>query len=235
MSEAPITTEIPAAADPAAVRIQKWNRAYKIAVIWLIGWLAIVLEKIVKLDSVAYGLRDGAVGGAFTSPFLLIITLPLAWLGSRIGSWGPWRRYRIWFTFLLPALYAFMGPAGALHERAFPQAQFQRFTGVAFPRDAKVERCIFDDGFGPFYDRLFTYEFTCSVAETDRLIRELKLKKVPGGISTVSSSTGAGTVTARSGWLVDEVWSGGEVGRAAFVMLQVDATRTKLRIVCGEI
>jgi hypothetical protein len=238
MSESPGTNDIPVTEnhlpeDAAAARIRRWNRFYKIAVIWVAGWSSIILEKIVELESLVGGLQHGGLGGAFTSPFLLIITLPLAWLGSRIGSWEKWRKHQLWFTLGLPALFLLLGPAGALHGRAFPQARFHRFTGVEFPREARVERCMIDDGVGPFADPLFIYELTCPAAETDRLIRELKLNKYPS--SSGSSSTGSGTPRSRSGWAIAETWSGGDDRYGHFYELRTDATRTRIWLMCAGI
>lgn len=225
MSEIPGPADISAAEDPAIpARIRGWNRFYKVAVIWAAGWVGLILEKIVKLDSLEAGLREGGIGGAFASPFMLIITLPLGLLGSRIGSWEKWRRYRLWFTFGLPALYILMGVAGALHGRYFPQARFQRITGVEFPREAKVERCVDDDGLGPFYDWTHIYELSCPAGETERLIREMKLKE-----RSPSGRLAGMSITPPSGWVTNE-FSGTIDG--IYIELQTDASRTKLRIVC---
>lgn len=219
----------PVVEDSAAGRIRRWNRAYKVAVIWVIGWAALIVEKIVKLDDVMAGLREGFIGGAFVSPFMLILTLPLGWLGSRIGSWEKWRRHRLWFTFGLPTLWVLLGVYGALHERYFPQERFQRITGVAFPRDARVVRFINDDGVGPFYDWGVVYELTCPAEETERIITGMKLDKNNSG----GFSSGAGGPAG--GWTVDETWSGHGVRDSIFVDLKTDASRTKLWIYCCTI
>ncbi|MCW1923496.1 hypothetical protein OKA05_13105 [Luteolibacter arcticus] len=215
MSDIPATNDISAAeGPPASAGVRRRNRFYKVAVIWLAGWISIILEKIVDLNSVTTGLRVGWSDGMFVSPFLLILTLPLGLLGSRIGSWARWRRYRLWFTFGLPALFLLLEPAVALHGKAFPQARFQRFTGVEFPRDARVERCIIDDGVGPFYDPSFIYELTCSAEETDRLIRELKLRRQ-------ENAPGSG-----------EVWSGFDDKRGHVFELRTDSRHTRIWLQC---
>jgi hypothetical protein len=226
MNECPDTTDILAVEDPALARIRGWNRFYKVAVIWVIGWVGLIVEKIVKLDSIMSGLKEGFVMGAFVSPFLLILTVPLGLLGSRIGSWKKWRRHRIWFTFALPSLYVLMGVAGALHGRYFPQGRFQRITGVEFPRGARVERCVIDDGVDPFYDWGLTYELTCPEQETYRLIRELKLEDRSSSYAT------SGMGSSPSGWVVDGIWWGKGPHRGIYIEVQADASRTKLWISC---
>lgn len=228
MSEMPgdIDPPLPAPSSPedaaAVARIRQWNRFYKIAIIWLIGWVGLIVEKMVELDSVPNGLHQGVMGGAFAAPFILILTLPLAWLGSRIGSWKKWRRYRTWFTLALPTLYVLMGVAGALKGCYFPQERFQRITGAEFPQDARVERCIFDNGFGPFYDWSCSYEFSCPAEETERLIREMKLKRDRAPLGTTSK-----------GWLMTESWrQSEEPRRGIYIQMQTDASRTRVRIFC---
>jgi hypothetical protein len=228
MSETPgdITPSLPTPEEAVAVaRIRRWNHFYKIAVIWLIGWVGLIVEKIVNLDSVEAGLRNGLMRGAFVAPFLLIITLPLAWLGSRIGSLEKWRRYRVWFTFGLPSLFVLHGVVGALKERYFPQDEFQRITGVGFPRDARIERCVYDDGRFIYWD--WIYELICPAEETDRLIREMKLEKAT---STRGAPPAAGPRS--KGWLMTEVWRGEGSSYGIFIQLQTDASHTKLRIHC---
>jgi hypothetical protein len=226
MNESSDIAGMPTVEDPAIARIRGWNRFYKVTVIWLIGWVGLIVEKVVKLDSIPGGLREGFLGGVFVSPFMLILTLPLGWLGSRIGSWKRWRQYQIWFTFALPSLYVLMGIAGALHGRFFPQERFQRIAGVEFPRDARIERCVIDDGVGPFYDWGLVYELTCPAQETYRLVRELKLKE------RSSSGLSSGRSTTPGGWVADGIWWGNGVREGIYIELQADASRTKLRIYC---
>ena len=225
MSGTPEAEEPPLSAQhevAAAKRIRRWNRVYKIAVIWLIGWVGLIVEKMVELDSVPNGLHEGLTGGAFVAPFILILTLPLAWLGARIGSWEKWRRYRLWFTLALPSLYVLMGVVGSLKGRYFPQERFQRITGAGFPRDARVERCTFDNGFGPFYDWSCSYEFSCPAEETERLIREMKLKQGTAPLGTTSK-----------GWIMAESWrQSEEPKRGIYIQMQTDASRTRVRIYC---
>lgn len=214
---------LPTPEEPAAVaRIRRGNRFYKIAAIWLIGWVGLIVEKIVELDSVESGLHEGLIGGVFVAPFILILTLPMAWLGSRIGSWEKWRRFRLWFTFALPSIYVLTGVGGALKGRYFPQERFQQITGVAFPRDARLERCVFDTGHSPFYDWSCDYELSCSAEETERLIREMKLT----GDTATSGTTS-------KGWIMTESWRQSEnPTQEIYIQMQTDVSRTKVRIFC---
>ena len=140
----------------------------------------------------------------------MILTLPLAWLGSRIGSWEKWRRYRMWFTLGLPTLYVLMGVAGALRDRCFPERGFQQRTGVEFPRSARMERYVFDEMSGPLHDWNCRYEFSCPAEETERLIREIGLKEDD----------------------VPHRWDGGGHVAGVLVGMKTDATRTRVTIYC---
>jgi len=213
---------LPTPEEVAAVaRIRRWNRFYKVAVIWLICSVGLIVEKIVNLGSVREGLWGGVMASAFTTPFLLIVALPLGWLGSQVGSWRKWRRYRLWITFALPLLFVLVGVGGALKGRYFPQRRFQQITGVEFPRDARMERYVFKNGYSPHPEWSCTYEFICPAEETDRLIREMKLER-----------SGPPLAPPSKGWVMTECW--GEDGRsdAMHIELQTDATHTKLWIMC---
>lgn len=219
----------PVPEDAAAVaRIQQWNLAYKVAAIWVIGWFGLILEKMLKLDSIEDGLREGFMRGAFVALTLLVITLPLAWLGARIGSWEKWRRYRLWFTFALPSLYVLAGVMWALYGWYFPQARFKWNTGVEFPRGARMERCVLDDGFGFFDGWTRTYELTCPEAETDRLIEEMQLEETRWGFGWESPPP------ISSGWTSCDTWSGFGADGGIEVQLQTDGSHTKVRIVCSR-
>ena len=230
MSEMPgdVTPPMPTPSTPedaaAVARIRRWNRFYKIAIIWLIGWVGLIVEKMVKLDSVANGLHEGLLKGAYVAPFLLMLTLPLAWLGAWIGSREKWRRYRLWLIFALPTLFVLIGVAWALKGRYFPQEEFRRITGVEFPRDARIERCVFADGL-VYWTK--TYELTCPAEETDRLIREMKLTE---DIASHGVATALGTTS--KGWIMTESWRGEGASWGIWMEIQTDATRTKLRIIC---
>ncbi|MCW1885233.1 hypothetical protein OKA04_10880 [Luteolibacter flavescens] len=214
--------DTPPKEDPAIVRTRRWNRFKKILIIFVAGWVSVILEKMVKLDSVISGGAEGFIGGIFIAPFLLIITLPLAVLGSCIGSWKVWKRRRSWFTVGLPVLLLSIDTADVLYWKSRPWEGFEQVTGVPLSRDAKVERWVIDDGYGPLYDSAYTFEFTCSPEETERLIRELKLTK--------SSSVSSGRPAAES-------WTGKGLpaGRIQYVQMEMDATRTKLRVLCYNI
>ncbi|MEK7952616.1 hypothetical protein [Luteolibacter soli] len=217
----------PVPEDAAEVaRIRMWNRFYKIAVIWMIGWVGLILEKMLKLDSVVDGLREGFMKRAFVALLLLVVTLPLGWLGARIGSREKWRRWRLWFTFALPALYVLAVVAWALHGRYFPEGRFKRDTGVEFPREGRMERCVFDDGYGFFDEWGRTYDFTCPAAETDRMVEEMKLKRESWSYVWPTPPPPS------SGWTSYDTWNGIGAHGGISVVFQADGSHTKVHILC---
>jgi hypothetical protein len=120
-------------------------------------------------------------------------------------------------------------------DRVFPGERFARFTGVEFPRDAKVENTTYDNGFGPFADRGYEFLFTCTAEETERLTRELKLNRTDGP-RTHYGAPGVGSADPEGGWLIEEIWTAPDrVGNADYLQLSTDATRTRVRISCGTI
>lgn len=163
--------------DPMRQRIQKWNRLYWVGWIWLIGFLGMMAEEMVSGLISMNRLTVALIGSAIGSPFLLLVTVPVGALGWLIGSWRPLRRFQLHLSLLLPLLLCAMGPVSIAWDRVFPAERFARFTGVAFPRDAKVENTTYDHGFGPFADRGYEFLFTCTAEETERLTRELKLDR----------------------------------------------------------
>jgi len=228
MSEIPDAFEPPLSAPDEVAEAKwnrRWNRFYKIAAIWLLGWVGFIVYKIVSLDHLKNGL-DWIIKGVISASLLLVITVPLAWLGSRIGKRERWRRYRLLLTFALPALFLLMAVGGALKGRYFPQERFKRLTGVEFPRDARVERCVFDDGFGPLFDWYFLCELTCPAGETDRVIRELKLVEIPPYREPdADEGPPGGGSTGPSRWVNGE-------SEKILIRMEADAARTKLRISC---
>ncbi len=204
-----------------------------IGTIWLAGWLGIIVTGAVSNTDVLQGAEMGAMNGIVLSPLMLIVTLPLGLLGWGIGTWNPLRRWRLWISLALPVLLPFSGIVGAAKDRLDPGRRFTRLTGVAFPASAKVVHWEFSGG--GFADLLHTYELICTPEETDRLIRELKLAKNRHGMSSLGWSSGVGTVVGSGAWRIHEVWSGNDAGHADFVEIQLDASRTRLRLICGTI
>ncbi|HEY1123005.1 MAG TPA: hypothetical protein VGE67_15440, partial [Haloferula sp.] len=92
------------------------------------------------------------------------------------------------------------------------------------PRDARIERCVFADGL-VYWTK--TYELTCPVAETDRLIREMKLTE---DIASRGVATALGTTS--KGWIMTESWQGEGASWGIWMEIQTDTTRTKLRMIC---
>ncbi len=214
-----------------------------IGIIWLIGWIGMILCDAIRWSDPLAGALSGAIQGLFLSPFLLIVTLPAALLGWGIGSWRRLRPRRLALSFLFAAIVP-LGQMGLeLKARLQPGSRFTGLTGVAFPRDAKVSHCDLEGG--GFADLSYTYVFTCSSAETDRLIRELMLTKSHDGGSSLGWSAGAGSTVSGDGgsWTVEEVWNfmrnfvPGEShpGGADFIELQTDASHTQVRLICGTI
>lgn len=214
----------PTPEEAAAIRIRRWNRFYKIAVIWLIICVGLIVEKILNRGSVMDGLRDGFMASAFTAPFMMPVALVLGWVGSLIGRLKPLRRFRLLLTFALPTLITLMGVVEAVRGQCFPEQRFQRLTGVEFPSDARVERYVYDDGWSPFYDWSHTFEISCPAEVTERLIREMHLKRIPA--TPLMSATGP----TSTGWLLTTSWQGDGRKEGHFIELDANATGTKLRI-----
>jgi hypothetical protein len=216
--------------DPVPQRIQKWNRSYWVGWIWLIGFLGMIAEEVASGIVSLKRLPDALIGSAIGSPFLLIVTIPVGALGWYIGSWGSLRRFQLHLSLLFPILYCAMDPVSITWDRVFPRERFERFTGVAFPTDAKVENTTYDFGFGPFADRGYEFLFTCTAEETERLTRELKLTRTRYGAPKI------GTADPEGGWIIEEIWTASDrVGYADFLQLHTDATRTRVRVSCGTI
>lgn len=216
--------------NPVAKRIQKWNRTYWVGWIWLIGFLGMMAEDVASGIMSLKRLPDGLFGSAIGSPFMLLVTIPVGALGLLVGSWRPFRRFQIHLSLLLPMLLCAISPVSIAWDRVFPGGRFERFTGVAFPADAKVENTTYDFGSGPFADRGYEYLFTCTAEETERLTRELKLTRVSLGAPKV------GTADPEGRWIIEEIWTASDrVGSADYLQLHTDATRTRVRISCGTI
>lgn len=205
--------------DPDAAEAQRmrkaersYGRLHTVVVIWLLGWVGFIVYKMVSLGAVERGLK-WLIPGVIPATLLLLITVPLARLGSRIGKRERWRRYRLLLTFGLPVLLLLMPVARALKDRYFPQARFERLMGAEFPRDARVERCAFENGLVPFYGWYFTCELTCPAEETERLIREMKLEEMP-----VEGEPDRGR------WVKFE-------GLQRSILVITDASRTKVKII----
>jgi hypothetical protein len=221
--------------DPMHQRIRKWNRTYWVGWIWLIGFLGMMAEDVASGIMSLKRLPDGLIGSAIGSPFMLFVTIPVGALGLLIGSWRPFRRFQIHLSLLLPTLLCAISPVSIAWDRVFPGERFERFTGVAFPTDVKVENTTYDFGFGPFADRGYEFLFTCTAEETERLTRELKLDRTDAD-RTLYGAPGVGSPDPEGGWIIEEIWTAPDrVGNAHYLQLHTDATRTRVRISCGTI
>ena len=221
--------------DPVPQRIQKWNSIRWVGWIWLIGFLGMMAEDVASGIMSLKKLPDALFGSAIGSPFMLLVTIPVGALGLLVGSWRLFRRFQIHLSLLLPTLLCAISPVSIAWDRVFPGGRFQRFTGVAFPVNAQVENCTFDDGGGLFGDRGYEFHFTCSAEETARLTRELRLKRTDAD-RTHYGAPGVGSADPEGGWIIEEIWDAPDrVGNAHYLQLHTDATRTRVRISCGTI
>ena len=180
----------------------------------------------VSLESPLEGIKQGAMIGAVFSPFMLLITVPLGWLGVWIASWKPLKPHKLWISLVLPVFFSFVDVVDAAVDRIYPRKRFERATGAQLPRDAKMERCFFE-GTSGLADATYYYEFTCSPEETGRLIRELDLKK------DHSSAGGTGA----KAWKTEERWNSGDLRDrgADYVELETNASRSRVFVVAGWI
>lgn len=207
-------------------RSRAWKRFYWVATVWLIGYLGIIAKQAVSLESPLEGIKEGAIMGAVFSPFMLLTTLPLGWLGIWIASRKSLQRHKLWMSLLLPVLFSFAGAVDAAVDRIRPHKRFERATGAQLPRDARMERCFFE-GTSGIADATYYFEFTCSPEETGRLIRELDLQQ---------DHSPAGGTRAKA-WKVEERWNRVDLDTrgADYVELETNASRTRVLVIAGWI
>lgn len=218
------------------LRIKGWNRFFWVMIIWIIGWLGIIAKQAVAQYDPLDGAWEGAQVGSVTSPFMLLLTVPLGCLGWKIASrWALLGRHRLALSLLLPTLFSFLGTFEMAYNRAFPQRKFERFTGVRFPFGAKVDGAWYNGMSAPLGDASCVFELTCTSEETERLIQELGLRKDHGVFST--SSRRKPTVGT---WKVESIWRANFLEErpkrhADYVELETDESRTRIRLVAGTI
>ncbi|WP_265594575.1 hypothetical protein [Haloferula sp. BvORR071] len=211
-----------------------------IGTIWLMGWIGMILHGAISWSNTLEGATSGAIQGAIVSPFLLIITLPAAFLGRLIGALRPLRKWRLGISLLFAALLPLWELGSALVDRVQPGRRFTKLTAVAFPKDAKMISCDFQGG--GFADLTYSYVFTCPPGETERLIRELKLTKDRASPTSLGWTSGGAAMSGGRG-PTEEVWSwatdyrGSPVRRGGphYIELQTEETHTKVRLICGTI
>jgi hypothetical protein len=213
--------------EAISTRVRSRNRFYWLAIVWLIGYLGIIAKQAVAQGDTLHGIQDGVIFGAIASWFMLILTVPLGLIGRAIASWKPLHPHRIWISLLLPVFFSFADVVGVAVDRIHPHRRFEQATGVRFPADATVLSCSFENWGMAFSDATHLFQFTCSPAETERLIRELKLRKNrnPGG--------GSSRFPRSRGWTVEERWTSGDMERRGvdYIELETDASRTRVRVV----
>jgi len=234
-------TDQPIAPDPPQPRGKRVTKALIwIGMIWAITWSSMVLGGALQWTNPLSGAISGASEGLIIAPFLLIYTIPAGLIGWGIGSWRPLRSWRLALSLIFAAAMPLWTVAEIAVDRMHPDRPFTRLTKVAFPQGAAISECHLEGG--GLSDLNYTYVFTCSPEETERLIRELKLTKNSDG-RTRLDEPGVGTKVAGGTWIIEEVWSFDRDfdadppgnGGAHFVELQTDSTRTKVRLVCGTI
>ena len=213
-------------------RAQNIRRAFWAGCLWLGTWLAMAVEQALAWTDMEQGFVNGALMGVVFAPLAMIYLLPIGLIGRAIGSIRPFRPYRWWIGLGLPLALCFLPIIPRIRDRIDPARRFERFTGVRFPADAR-NLTAYHSG-GMFHDITDTYQFTCEPRETDRLIRELGLKQVPGLESSVIGGPGGGFSPAAAGWSgASRFRSGGGVGSTDFLELFADGTGTRVRIIYG--
>lgn len=208
--------------DPRIGRSSVGERFLWIGAIWVIAWSGMIAEGAMSSSDPSAGAKSFAMQGTIFAPFMLIVLVPVGLVGWWIGSRKRLRPWRWPISLILPVLLSFSGLVGGIGDRLDPGRRITRLTGVGFPDSAKLIKCEFSGGY--LADLCYRYEFVCPRHETDRLIRELELtmrRQAPG------------SPAGRSGFV--EVGSASDVGHAGYVELHVDASRTRVLLICGTI
>jgi hypothetical protein len=210
-------------------RAQNIRRAFWAGCLWLGTWLAMALEQALAWTDMQQGFVNGALMGIVFAPLAQIYLLPIGLIGRALGSIGPLKPYRWWIGLGLPLALCFMAIIPRIHERIDPTRRFERITGVRFPADA---RNLVTIHWGGAVDDIFdTYRFTCQPHETDRLIREFRLRQEPSPATSPINGPGGRFSPVAAGWSGASYFrSNGKVGNTGFLELFADGTGTRLRI-----
>ena len=210
-------------------------------VIWLIGWLGMILEQVISWSDPLHGLYNGLLAGGSFSPFLLFFTVPLGALGWFLGALRPLSSHRRAISFLFAAALPFYFVGTRVVERINPGKRFEQLTGVSLPKGVRIEKTTFRGGL--FADLNQQYALTCSVEDTTKLIQDLSLKLDESGGGCIGGEAAVGSKVVGGDWEVHENWiysrdsedKSGETRLPDFLQLQTDETRTKVRIVGATI
>lgn len=221
----------------APARKRRRNFFRWLLVVWLIGWLGMILEQTISWSDPLHGLYNGLLAGGMVSPFLLIYTVPLGTLGWFLGVLRPLSRNRRAISFLFAAALPFYFVGTRVVERINPGKRFEQLTGVSLPAGVRIEKTTFSGGL--LADLNQQYVLTCSAEDTTKLIQDLNLKPDESGRGRIGGEAPVGSKVAGGDWEVHENWiycedSGDKSGKTRlpdFLQLQTDETRTKVRIV----
>ena len=189
-----------------------------------------VLANAIHNTDTAKGAMIALIEGAFLSPFLLLVSLPLGLLGLKLGSLGRLRPHRVWISLLFANALWIFGIGSAIYDRANPERALKQWTNVNFPSDATLRSHFFFGG--GFADDRHVFVFTCGPEETERLIRELQLA---GGLLKDWQSEDRPEIAA-DGWVPAERWYISDLaGSPDYIELITDKTRTKVYLTFGQI
>lgn len=123
-------------------------------------------------DGFANGLFHAPLYGIFGIPCCLVIGILLDYL----SRWKNLRRFRTPLVTLPGWGFLLLAVCGMMIRPPSAENRLLESTGVAFPADAANVSTFFSGG--GLTDGEELYSFECSAGETDRLIRELRLKRM---------------------------------------------------------
>jgi hypothetical protein len=231
-----MTEPPPPAAAPAP--LISWRRGLAWLVrLWLLGWLGMCLDRAVAHTDVGEGVMSGLLLGVFLAPLQLLFLVPLAAIGLLLGSWRPLRRWRRWLGLALPVAAILTSVVFGVKDRLEPGRRFERSTQVALPRDARNLKVYWSGGL--LADITDTYTFDCPKAETERLIRELRLRR-DEVLDPVRNRGLYGFDPLERGWKNPELWrEPSPIGsptpqrRFHFLKMYTDESHTRVHIIYG--
>lgn len=174
--------------------------------------------------------------GVVFAPASLIMLIPLGLLGRAVGSIGRLRPYRWWIGLALPLGLAFFPIVGRVLDRIDPGRRFERITQVRFPPETRNLE-VFHAG-GYVADITETYTFECRPAESERLVRDLKLQRQEGVESRIMGGTGSGFSPSARGWSNPSLFRPADddpPGHTDFFEMFVDGSGTRVHIIFGTI
>lgn len=201
-----------------------------LALLWLMGYIGIILEQGISWSVPFDGLRCGLIMGAALSPFMLIPWALAGALGYGIGSVKVLRNYRTVLSLLLPACLIFFPVMSSCFDRISPGRRFERLTGAPFPKHHRSLEYHFSGGL--LADITDAFIFECPASETEELIRRLHLQKTGDDPNKM-------IIRPLPSWSAPldqpELWTPGTYGgRVDYLTLKTDRQRTHVRVVYGN-